>query len=315
MKDKSLPPLDKFDGVIVGNIAKETNYDYLNNFEEREGGAIVYAATACASGGFKIAVSTKLAKKDEGMLRPLYSKHVDVYTKYNGITAEIENRFIDKTREDVLTICKKKGAPFLPIDIPEINTYYYIFVGDFWGDVPIETIKYFSELAYIAVDASCFVKRVNSKTRVVEYCDYPNKKLLASYCDVFKASLKEAKILTGLSDPVACAKMIKSWGAKEVLITERNTFHLIDENGEYWKNHVYEIETIGRLYRGTTAFVTYVLQRLTSDPDTSLYCAGAVTMCKLVRQGPVRCSRAELNNQLKFFYYYQNVRYPEMKKE
>lgn len=306
-KIRKPPENNTYDAVIIGNIAKERNVDYLGNVENREGGAIVYAAAACSSNWSKVAVATKLAKEDYEMLRPLHSKFSQVFYKFNGQTASIENETLN---EEVKTICKQQGAPFQISDIPEVKSYYYIFVGEFYGEIPLDLIEYYAHFGKIAVDASVFVKRINPITKEAEYHDYRNKKQLASYCDVLKASMREAKILTGTDKPEEAARIIQSWGASEILLTNGTELYLLDENGEFWESYIYETASIGRLYRGTTVFVTYVTQRLTSDPDTALYCAGAIAMCKVKRPGPIRCLRKDINHNLKYFYYYLPVRYP-----
>ncbi len=304
-KDRSGYQIEKFDAVIIGNIARETVVDYLGNSIQREGGAIVYATSACISNGAKITVSTKLSKDDSDLLKPLHSRLVDVYFKYNGNTAVIKKDIPSFESKSAKTICLNQGSPFQICDIPDVDSYYYMFLNDFCGEISLDLIAYFSQYAKIALDVSCFVRRINPDTKQIEIFDYRHKKNLASLCDIFKATFKEAKFLTGANTAKEACKTIKSWGANEVLIVDDKILYLVDTNGKFYICPICELGHSYQLYSDTTAFAVYVTQRLTSDPDTSLYSAAAVSMINLQRPGPVKCTRAEINLNLDTYYYHR----------
>ena len=306
MENKYIAPIEKYDAILVGNIAKEIIIDYLGNVTEREGGALVYAASACISNGAIIAISTKLAKEDLYLLDPLKARFVDLYEKFNGQTAIIEQRLQSFTHKSYITKCIRQGAPFHDYDIAEEDTYYYLFLNDFYGEMSLDLLAYFSHKAKIALDASCYVRQINKDTKEVEISDYRHKKYLASLCDVFKATLEEAKVLTGVDDPKQMCQIIKSWGANEVLITGDKLLYLIDSDGNFYTCPICEFSNVGQLYCDTTAFAVYVTQRITSDPDTALYSAAALAMIKLQRTGPIKCTRPEINLNLDTFYYHRH---------
>ena len=302
-KTQQLFQEDIFDAVIIGNIAKEINIDEFGDTGSREGGAIVYAASSCSSNNAKIAVTTKLAKEDFSLIEPLHAKHADIYYKFNGNTAIIQNKLSNKIH--VETTCINQGSPFQICDIPDVKSYYYLFVNDFYGEISLDLINYYSHYGKIALDASCFVRRINPSTKLITNADYHHKKYLASLCDIFKLTMDQAKILTGESDTQHACEIIKSWGANEVLITENKILHLLDENNVFHSIHIPEFCGNEYLYTDATAFAIYVTQRITSNPETSLLCAAAVTMCKLQRPGPAKCKRAEINLNLDTYFYHK----------
>lgn len=302
-KIRRAPVCTKYDAVVIGNISYEKNIDHLQNIEQREGGSIVYSTLAGISNNFKLAVVTKLAEKNKDLLNPLNADHVDLFIKYCKNTTLTQNELCGDNNEKVITQCFCRSTPIYPDDIPNVESYFYVFVGDFLGDIPFETIKHCAKYGYIALDASCFLKKVNPETKEVYQEYYDDIELIASYCDIFKLTREQAELITGEDDPLEAAKIIRSWGTREILITDGTLLHLYDENEKYWEVAIKEFATHGRLYRGTTAFMAYVGHRITSDPQMSLFCAGATAMFKLSRPGPARCNRAEMNMYLESFYY------------
>lgn len=71
------------------------------------------------------------------------------------------------------------------------------------------------------------------------------KKELLPYIRFLKTDAAEAEVLTGLTDRVEAAKVLYSWGAKEVLITH-NTEVLVYDGQEIYTCPIKERNLSGR---------------------------------------------------------------------
>ncbi len=302
-KIRKAPECNKYDAIVIGNVSYEKNIDHLQNVEQREGGSIIYSVHSGISNDFKLAVVTKLSKNNEYLLDSLTARNVDLFVKHCKNTTFTQNEILDLESEKIKTQCFCRADPIYPNDIPNLDSYFYLFVGDFLGDIPLETIKHCANRGYVALDANCFLKRINPNTNEVRDVYYEDFEVVASYCDMVKLSMEQAELVTGEYDALSASKVIKSWGVKEILIVDKNIMHLYDENNEYWEVAIKDFSKHGILYLGTTTFIAYVCSRITSDAQMSLFTAGSTAMYKLSRPGPARCSRAEINFHLETFYY------------
>lgn len=301
---------DTLEAIIFGNIAKERYSDFLGNDETREGGAIVYAHRACASMRSCVGIVTKIAKYDVDYLKTFDAKNTKLFVKYIPETQEnrLQYSYTTPIKKDFFTRYIYQADTFTTNDIPEDKTYNYIFLEGAIGDYDISLIKKCATLGSVAVDASAFMREVVQPTGILLPRELDTIKEIAKYCDVIKLTYDESYLLTKTKVIKNSCSIIKSWGAKEVLITKGNIVCLMDKNDNYLEERIAEKINMNLAYLDTTTFVTYVLQRLTSDPIFSLYVACAVGTLKLKRPGPVLFNAVDLNHYLKFFYYYKPFR-------
>ena len=107
------------------------------------------------------------------------------------------------------------------------------------------------------------------------YHDWAEKKEMLPYVRFLKTDAAEAEILTGLTDRAEAAKVLYSWGAKEILITH-NTEVLVYDGHEIYTCPIKARNLSGRTGRGDTTFAGYINERLTSDIPTALRFATAL---------------------------------------
>ena len=121
------------------------------------------------------------------------------------------------------------------------------------------------------------------------------------YIDFLKTDAAEAEILTGLTDRVAAAKLLHSWGAKEVMITH-NTEVLVYDGNEIYTCPIKARNLSGRTGRGDTTFAGYINERLrASVPEALQYCTALVSL-KMETPGPFMGTREDVLNYIKEFY-------------
>jgi sugar/nucleoside kinase (ribokinase family) len=109
-----------------------------------------------------------------------------------------------------------------------------------------------------------------------------------------KTDAAEAEILTGTSDRAEAAKILYSWGAKEVMITH-NSEVMIYDGKEIHICALHPRNLSGRSGRGDTCFSSYITERLTCDIPTALKTAAALVSLKMETPGPFRGNRDDVN--------------------
>ena len=107
--------------------------------------------------------------------------------------------------------------------------------------------------------------------------------------------------MTGLTDRAEAAKLLHSWGAKEVLITH-NTEVLAYDGVTTYTCPIKARNLSGRTGRGDTTFAGYINERLTADIPTALRFATALVSLKMETPGPFTGTRADVDAYLKEFY-------------
>ena len=119
--------------------------------------------------------------------------------------------------------------------------------------------------------------------------------------DYLKTDAAEAEILTGLTDRAEAAKLLYSWGAKEIMITH-NTEVLIYDGKEIYTCPIKARNLSGRTGRGDTTFACYINERLTKDIPTALKTATALVSLKMETPGPFQGTRADAEAYMKKFF-------------
>ena len=133
------------------------------------------------------------------------------------------------------------------------------------------------------------------------YRDWPEKRELLPYLRFLKTDAAEAEILTGLSDRGEAARLLHSWGAREVMITH-STEVLVYDGHEIHTCPIRSRNLSGRTGRGDTAFAGYINERLTSGVPDALRTATALVSLKMEAPGPFRGSREDVEAYLRERY-------------
>ncbi len=102
---------------------------------------------------------------------------------------------------------------------------------------------------------------------------------------VVKTDHAEAETLTGEKNRVRAAKMLASWGAKEVMLTH-HTEVLVWADGEIHAAPFTARNLSGRTGRGDTCFASYCYWRQNHSAEEACRFAAAVTSRKMERPGP-----------------------------
>jgi len=272
----------KYDIMIIGHITSDT-LEYKGEVTDFTGGAAYFSSFAAKRSNVKICVVTKLAKKDFGILDELRKEGIDVIAIPSPKTTSIENIFesddFDKRKARLLS----QADPFRPEDIPKVETKIYSLAGLFAGEIPNILIEYFAGKGEVGLDMQAMLR--SNEGASFAFKDWAEKEQYLPMITYLKADSLESEVATGTADREKAARMLRQWGAKEVMITHASEVILYD--GERTFRAPFNPSNLsGRTGRGDTCFVSYMAWRLSYGIEESLRYAAALTSIKMEKPGP-----------------------------
>lgn len=289
-----------YDSLIIGEIAMDTNVDYDGTVVKAVGGAVYYSGFAAANMGHKIAVLPK-ADTTAIDLKAAFAPapNITVFPLHSKTSFVTKNVYHTPDRERRTSTVASEVEPYRTEEVPEVDAAIWHLAGLAAGDITNEMIPFAAEHAMVAIDVQTMLRHVENGGMV--FHDWAEKKEMLPYIRFLKTDAAEAEILTGLTDRAAAAKLLYSWGAKEVLITH-NSEVLVYDGTEIYTCPIRARNLSGRTGRGDTTFACYINERLTQDVPTALKTATALVSLKMETPGPYMGSRAEVEAFMKEFY-------------
>ncbi len=291
-----------YESIIIGHVTLDQNIDHLDNEVFIIGGAVTYSSASAYALGHKVAAVTKLNEADKDRLESLTIPKEDVYCIYAESSSNMYNKYFTADKERRNCMCKSVGTPFTLDDIPtDITADIYHFAGLVYGDFSNEMIKAASKLGKVAVDVQALLRHVNLDDHTMFFEDWADKKEILPYITYLKTDAAEAEILTGLTDRYEAAKLLHSWGAKEVIITH-NTEVIVYDGKDFYNVPIRARNLSGRTGRGDTTFAAYMTERLTHSIAEALLYATATVSAKMEIPGPYKGTRADIDKYINEFY-------------
>lgn len=291
-----------YESVIIGHVTMDHDTDYLGNETNSIGGAVIYSSAAAHALGHTVAAVTKINPADKERLSYFTIPKEDLYVIEAEASCTMENRYFTADKERRACACKSIGTPFTFDDIEgKFNAEIYHFAGLLFGDFSSEMIVAAARLGKVAVDVQALLRHVNLSDNTMFFEDWADKKEVLPYIDFLKTDAAEAEILTGLSDRYEAAKLLYSWGAKEVIITH-NTEVIVFDGKEFYSVPIRARNLSGRTGRGDTTFAAYYTERLNHSIKDSLLYATATVSNKMETPGPYKATRADVESYIDEFY-------------
>ena len=158
-----------------------------------------------------------------------------------------------------------------------------------------------SKRGKVAVDVQALLRHVNLEDHTMFFEDWKEKKEVLPYIEYLKTDAAEAEILTGLTDRYEAAKLLHTWGAKEVVITHNTEVIAYDGKG-FCSCPIRARNLSGRTGRGDTTFAAYMTERLHHSMKDSLLYATATVSNKMEIPGPYKGTRADVDKYIEEFY-------------
>ncbi len=290
----------RFDSLIIGEVARDTNVDYDGTTVQAVGGAVYYSGFAAANMGHRVAVLPK-ADTAEVDLKAAFEKapNATVYPLHSATSFVTKNVYHTPDRERRTSTVDSVIEPYRTDEVPAVDAAIWHLAGLVGGDIPNEMIPFAAERAMVAIDVQCMLRWVENGGMV--YHDWKEKKEFLPYVRFLKTDAAEAEILTGLTDRAEAAKVLYGWGAQEILITH-NTEVLVYDGKEIYTCPIKARNLSGRTGRGDTTFAGYVNERLTKDIPTALRTATALVSLKMETPGPFQGTREDVEAFIREMY-------------
>lgn len=289
-----------YDVLVIGPVSLDHNIDYEGNERKELGGAVVASGFAAAKSGFKTALFTKSNPADADVEERFANSGADLYWKESRQTCSIKNQYFtaDKEKRE----CTSMGVcdTFKFDEFCDIDAKIYHFAGLVYGDFEGELFKEASKHGKVAVDVQCLLRHVEDD-KTMAFHDWAEKKEYLPYIDYLKTDAAEAEILTGLTDREEAAKLLHSWGAKEVVISH-NTEVIAYDGNQIYRSPIKARNLSGRTGRGDTIFAGYINERQNASIEDALLYATALVSLKMETPGPFQGTRQDVLNYIDEFY-------------
>lgn len=290
-----------YDSVIIGHISKDFNIDHEDKLVEVCGGAVIYSSASAYALGHKIAAVTKISKDDSERLSAFTIPKEDIYVRYGERSTSIRNKYFTADKEKRECLCLSHGDAFELSDIEGVEGKIYHIAGLIYGDYADGIIEACAQKGAVAVDVQGYLRHADKSSGKMYFEDWAAKKELLPYITYLKTDAAEAEILTGTSDRSEAARILYSWGAKEILITH-NTEVLAFDGEKIYTCPIKARNLSGRTGRGDTTFAAYINERLNCDIESALLTATATVSLKMETPGAFRGTREDVENYIREFY-------------
>jgi len=281
-----------YDIVIFGNYTKDTIISATGT-RNVDGGGFNYGAHAVACSGLKVAAVTRLAKEDDRVIKSLESVGIDVYPTYTKSSTQMKLEYpTDNVDERVLT-CTISAGTYTIDQFSNLEAKAYLINGSIRHEVPFEIVEYLSKKdGLVVADAQGFI-RIVGKDNVLMNAEWPEKLKVLALIDILKADIVEAESLTGESDLHRAAKILASWGPKEIVLTHRDGI-VVFAKGNFHEATFYPEPLVGRSGRGDTCIASYAAKRLSASPAEAIIWSAALTSLKMEAEGPIKKTKADV---------------------
>lgn len=290
-----------YDIVFVGNYTKDTIVSPAG-VRQVDGGGFNYGAHVAAAMGLRAAAVTRLAAEDRRVIERLESLGVAVFPEWTPQSTCLELRYPGSNPDERTITVSSFAGPFTPEQVRALAGRAWLLNGSFRGEIPLELIRDLRGRAeWLAADLQGFLREIGSDG-VLRVTPWVERDAVLGALDVLKADAVEAAALTGEEDPAAAARRIAAWGPRELVITHRDGVLVLAGDTLHAAPFRHR-ELRGRSGRGDTCISAYLCRRLEgASPWQATLWAAAVTSLKLEAEGPLRATRARLEQFLREHY-------------
>ncbi|HEX7013075.1 MAG TPA: PfkB family carbohydrate kinase [Steroidobacteraceae bacterium] len=265
------------------------------------GGGYCYAAHAARVAGVSVAAITRLAHEDRhstDLLREIGVEMI-IHESLKSTLMRLEYP-TDNVDERILTVAEV-ADPFRPEHVKDVRAEATLVSASIRGEVQLEVIEALRERTQLlGVDVQGYVRVRTSEGRLA-YEPWPEMSRVLALVDVLKTDAVEAHFLTGESDILRAARKLAAFGPKEIVLTHKDGLLVLAGNAAH-EQPFRPSELRGRSGRGDTCVGSYLSYRLCAGPAEATRWAAALTSLKLEAEGPIRRTRAEVEDLIRRRY-------------
>lgn len=292
--------LHTFDFVSIGAYTKDTIVTRAGT-RQVHGGGYSYSAHAARLLDQRVGAVTRLAREDIESTRLLKESGVEVMVRDSARSTVMRLEYPTANVDERILTVTDVAEPFQIEDVAGVSAKAILISASIRGEVSLPVVKTIRERAeLLGVDVQGFVRIVTPEGKLA-YQGWPEISEVLSLVDVLKTDAVEAEFLTGQSDIRVAARKLAAYGPREIVLTHRDGL-LVLANGEYFEQPFRPVELRGRSGRGDTCVGSYLSSRLQMAPEQSTKWAAALTSLKLEAEGPIRRTRADVEELIRRQY-------------
>tara|TARA_Y100000746_G_scaffold122247_1_gene104745 strand:- start:104 stop:979 length:876 start_codon:yes stop_codon:yes gene_type:complete len=285
-----------YDITLIGNYTKDKIVT-PREIKYVDGGGFNYGAHAAIALGAKTAAITRLKKEDKHVVDNLTNIGIDAFPTYTDCSTHIELIYPTDDFDERTLVMPKSAGSFSSEQFKDIKSKIFLVNASVRDEFKIQTlIDLEKKRSLIGIDLQGFIRTIDKKNILVNSL-WNEKKEALELTHYLKADGVEAEFLTGESDLVAAAKVLKSFGPKEVIITHKNGVLVYDGKNIYQEPFILD-KIIGRSGRGDTCGASYVYKRLSLEPKEAIKWAAAATSLKMESDTPLKNTYKEIETRV-----------------
>ena len=285
-----------YDITLIGNYTKDKIVT-PREIKYVDGGGFNYGAHAAIALGAKTAAITRLKKEDKHVVDNLTNIGIDAFPTYTDCSTHIELIYPTDDFDERTLVMPKSAGSFSSEQFKDIKSKIFLVNASVRDEFKIQTlIDLEKKGSLIGIDLQGFIRTIDKKNILVNSL-WNEKKEALELTHYLKADGVEAEFLTGESDLVAAAKVLKSFGPKEVIITHKNGVLVYDGKNIYQEPFILD-KIVGRSGRGDTCGASYVYKRLSLEPKEAIKWAAAATSLKMESDTPLKNTYKEIEQRV-----------------
>ena len=285
-----------YDITLIGNYTKDKIVT-PSAVKHVDGGGFNYGAHAAIALGAKTAAITRLKKDDMHVVDNLTNIGIEAFPTYTDSSTHIELIYPTDDFDERTLIMPNSAGSFNSEQFKDIESKIFLVNASVRDEFKVQTlIDLEKKGSLIGIDLQGFI-RTRNKNNVLVNSLWNEKKEALELAHYLKADGVEAEFLTGESDLISAAKILKSFGPKEVIITHKNGVLVYDGINVYQQPFILD-KIIGRSGRGDTCGASYVYKRLSLEPREAIKWAAAATSLKMESDTPLKNTKEEIETRV-----------------
>jgi sugar/nucleoside kinase (ribokinase family) len=274
-----------FDIAFIGHFTRDTVVHPHNQTTHR-GGAYYYGAHVAVAMGLRVAVVTRLARADWGIVEELQAMGVTMFARETPASTCLRLVYPTENLDERVIYATGFAGAFTPAEVAPIQARVFHLGASIRGEIPCEVIATLAaKSTRLSLDVQGFL-RVNDNG-TLRYAAWNDITAVLRSIHILKVDSTEAEFLTGTTDLHAALVQLAAYGPQEIVLTHNGGVMVYAEGAVH--TYPWRAQDIqGRTGRGDTCIAAYVCKRLSAPPAEAARFAAAVTSIKLQTPGPFK---------------------------
>ena len=285
-----------FDACVIGPVARDINTIGGTEYPPSPGGAAYYSAMVYRRLGMPAAVVTRMAERDQPLLRELTDAGVEVLNLPSAATTTFRNDYPSADDPDLrIQRVDARAGPIAVEALPDLRARIWQIGPLTDDDVELAMIGHCARLGgLVGLDVQGLTRvivagevRASAPAGRIDYL---------RDLDVLKADDTEILTYTGADDVPAAVARVRAAGAREVLITRASAGATIyGPGGAISIAAIPPRRALDATGCGDTFLAAYMARRLTSDDlrDCGEFAAAAAAL-NIETRGAFKGSAADI---------------------